>query len=582
MFRKKKSSLVMALILLSLTGSFLNSSASSAATSYVEGTDPAAVMFDPLQVSNFSLQMTDEDYESLRYPNVSWDNEGEWRETRMSLTMDGKRYGPYVVGVHLKGAWGSWRDISGKAAFKIKMDAFVKGQTLLGISRITLNNMVQDPSYLRETISYRLYRNLGIPSPRTGYANVSLNGIDYGLHLNVETMNKQMLQRWGHTSDQLFKGAVPWFPDLWRGSEDMFAIESGNKNDTSQLTNFMAINELSGKAWWDAISQRMDMELLTVSWASEIYSGHWDGYVRNLNNYFVNFDENGKAMILPWGVDQTWGGALGYNESRGIMPNKCWEYAPCLELYRQSMAKVSRVAKNLNLPTMAREVATAIRSDIISDPFGRGINNATNYQNNLVWRLGDQQNVLRSIVQPFDTTLASVRVNGRIYEPGQQVFLEAGSRVADIQVTTSQASARAVVQPVGTLRPGLNSASVVVTSSNKQHVNTNMIMLYVYTNFTTKSTPVYNKNSSVPTFAGTTSIGLLGTSVLGATNLTLNVKMAKLKSTTTTRARSLMAARVKQLLTALEARGIKPTKVNQSITSTGSVNALQVTATYQK
>jgi hypothetical protein len=496
--------------------------------------------------------------------------------------MAGKRYGPYVVGVHLKGAWGSWRDISGKAAFKIKMDAFVPGQTLLGISRITLNNMVQDPSYLRETISYRLYRNLGIPSPRTGYANVSLNGIDYGLHLNVETMNKQMLKRWGHTSDQLFKGAVPWFPDLWRGSEDMFAIESGNKDDTSQLTNFMAINELSGKAWWDAISLRMDMELLTVSWASELYSGHWDGYVLNLNNYFVNFDKNGKVMILPWGVDQTWDGSLGYTESRGIMPNKCWEYAPCLELYRQSMAKVSRVAKNLNLQTMARDVATAIRADIISDPFGQGINNATNYQNNLVWHISDQQTVLRSIVQPFDTTIANFKVNGRIYEPGQQVFLEAGTRTADLQVTTSQSSAKAVVQTIGTLRPGLNSASVVVTSANKKHVNTTMIMLYVYTNLTTRSTPVYNKNSSVPTFAGTSSIGLLGTAVLGATNLTLNVKMAKAKTTTTTRAKAIMAARVKHLLTALEARGIKPIKVNQSLTSSGSANALQVSATYTK
>jgi hypothetical protein len=344
----------------------------------------------------------------------------------------------------------------------------------------------------------------------------------------------------------------------------------------------MAINELSGKAWWDAISLRMDMELLTVSWASELYSGHWDGYVLNLNNYFVNFDKNGKVMILPWGVDQTWDGSLGYTESRGIMPNKCWEYAPCLELYRQSMAKVSRVAKNLNLQTMARDVATAIRADIISDPFGQGINNATNYQNNLVWHISDQQTVLRSIVQPFDTTIANFKVNGRIYEPGQQVFLEAGTRTADLQVTTSQSSAKAVVQTIGTLRPGLNSASVVVTSANKKHVNTTTIMLYVYTNLTTRSTPVYNKNSSVPTFAGTSSIGLLGTAVLGATNLTLNVKMAKAKTTTTTRAKAIMAARVKHLLTALEARGIKPIKVNQSLTSSGSANALQVSATYTK
>jgi hypothetical protein len=58
--------------------------------------------------------------------------------------------------------------------------------------------------------------------------------------------------------------------------------------------------------------------------------------------------------------------------------------------------------------------------------------------------------------------------------------------------------------------------------------------------------------------------------------------MAKAKTTTTTRAKAIMAARVKHLLTALEARGIKPIKVNQSITSSGSVNALQITATYTK
>jgi hypothetical protein len=582
MFTKNKSSLVAAFILMSLTGSLLNSSASGAASSYLEGTDDAAAMFNPLQVNNFSLQMTDEDFESLRWPNVSWDNEGEWLETRMSVTLAGKRYGPYVVGVHLKGAWGSWRDISGKAAFKVKMDAFVEGQTLLGVSRITLNNMVQDPSYLRESISYRLYRNLGIPTPRTGYANVSLNGIDYGLHLNVETLNKQMLERWGVSSSHLYKGAVPYFPDLTSGSEWMFAIESGSKTDTSDLTEFIAINDLEGKAWWDAISARMDMELLTLGWASEIYSGHWDGYVRNLNNYFLNFDKSGKVMMIPWGVDQTWGGALGYTDSGAAMPNKCWTYKPCLALYRQSLAKVARASKSLNLQTMAREIGTAIRSDIIADPFGPGINTATNYQNNLVWRIGDQQRVLSSTVQPFDTTLASVRVNGKIYSPDQTIYLAAGTRTADLQITTSQASAMAAIQPIGTLRAGLNSASVVVTSSDKQHVNTNKIQIYVYTNLTTKSTPVYNSNSAVPTFAGTSSIGLLGTSIMGSTNLRLDIKMARTKTHSTTKARSLMAARVKHLLSALAARGIKPATVNQSITSSGSVNALQITATYTK
>jgi len=592
MSAKPKSSLLVVLIIASLTGSLLTPGASNASVSYVEGNDSAAAMFNPLKVTNFSMQMSDEDFDSLRFPNVRWNNEGPWRETRMSFTMEGKVYGPYTVGVHLKGAWGSWHDVDGrnnegfyvggKAAFKIKMDEFVKGQTLFGVSRITLNNMMQDRSSLRETISYRLYRNLGIPSPRTGYANVSLNGINYGLHLNIETLNKQMLKRWGHSSTHLYKGAVPWFPDLWRGSESMFAVESGDEDDRSDLTDFMAINELSGKAWFDAISSRMDIELLTVSWASEIYSGHWDGYVRNLNNYFVNFDDQGKVMLLPWGVDQTWGGSLGYTVSKAVMPNKCWEYAPCLEIYRQALAKVSRVARELDLPTTATTIATGIRPALESDPFVYDLGSVTASQNTLVSSLRNQQSVLSSLVRPFDTTLASFKVNDAFYNPAQTALLPAGTKTVAIQVTASQSSARVTIQPLGTLKPGFNKAFVVVTSSNGQHVNTSTLNLYVYTAVSLSRTASFHKNTSVPTFAGITSMGLMATDLLGANNLVLDIRMAKTKTTSTAKAKTLMGNRVKHLLKSLQSKGIRPQKVTQRIVTSGSVNSLQITAKYQK
>ena len=120
MFRAKKATAVLALIILAITGSFLNTSTAQATSNYIEGTDEAAVMFDPLMVNDFSLEMSDADFESLKYPNVNWEFEGDWRETQMSFTMAGKAYGPYTVGVHLKGAWGSWRDVTQKAAFKTK------------------------------------------------------------------------------------------------------------------------------------------------------------------------------------------------------------------------------------------------------------------------------------------------------------------------------------------------------------------------------------------------------------------------------------------------------------------------------
>jgi hypothetical protein len=47
------------------------------------------------------------------------------------------------------GRWiirGSLRTLDQKAAFKIKFDEFIEGQTFLGLKKLTLNNMVEDPS----------------------------------------------------------------------------------------------------------------------------------------------------------------------------------------------------------------------------------------------------------------------------------------------------------------------------------------------------------------------------------------------------------------------------------------------------
>jgi hypothetical protein len=64
---------------------------------------------------------------------------------------------PLTVGVRLKGS-GSFQGLDGKAAFKVKFAEFVKGQKFLGLKSLTLNSMVQDPSMLREVLSYETFR----------------------------------------------------------------------------------------------------------------------------------------------------------------------------------------------------------------------------------------------------------------------------------------------------------------------------------------------------------------------------------------------------------------------------------------
>ena len=113
----------------------------------------------------------------------------EYQPGTFALEADGVTHGPFEVGVRLKGGLGSFRGLEGKAAFKVKVDEYVDGQTFFGLEKLTLNNMVQDPSMVHETLAYELFRSLGVPASRTGYAFVRVNGESFGLYLNVETLD---------------------------------------------------------------------------------------------------------------------------------------------------------------------------------------------------------------------------------------------------------------------------------------------------------------------------------------------------------------------------------------------------------
>ena len=122
-----------------------------------------------------------------------------------STTADGT-YGPLNVGVRPEGQSGTSRTLDGKAAFKVKFNHSVPGQRLLGPKKLTLNNMLQDGSKVAETLAYEAFRAAGVAAPRTGYAYVQVDGEDYGLYLNVETLDQVSLRRWFDSTKHLYEG----------------------------------------------------------------------------------------------------------------------------------------------------------------------------------------------------------------------------------------------------------------------------------------------------------------------------------------------------------------------------------------
>jgi hypothetical protein len=122
--------------------------------------DEAASLFDPTTVVEIDLDLPEASRDALA------SDPGEYVDATFSLTGPDGSYGPLAIGARLKGS-ASFRPLSGKAAFKLKLGHTVKGQRILGLKTLTLNNMVQDPSMLHEALAYEVFRAAGAPATRT-------------------------------------------------------------------------------------------------------------------------------------------------------------------------------------------------------------------------------------------------------------------------------------------------------------------------------------------------------------------------------------------------------------------------------
>ncbi len=346
--------------------------------------DSAAWLYSPSTIVTINLQLPQSSIDSLNADG------SVYAPGTFTMLYGSKRYGSWSVEVRLKGRWGSARGLDGKAAFKIKFPN--SRQRVAGIKKFTLNNMVQDPSYITETISYELFRAMGVPASRTGYAVVSVNGADYGLHLNVETPDELMFSRWfpRERTEHLYEGSYGCCYD-WHNAYDgnHFDVDEGDPADRSDLVALLDTLNLEGEAWRHAAEQIADLRELTAMWAVELYVGHWDGYAPTVNNYYIHNTESGRITMHPWGLDQTLGSNGSWmsfsGQGWGTLLDKCVTDIVCSGYFSEAVIATRDKAVALALDVKAATVFESIRAMIIADSRSeQGIEAAINSHNSTI------------------------------------------------------------------------------------------------------------------------------------------------------------------------------------------------------
>ena len=271
-----------------------------------------------------------------------------------------------AVGVHLKGRIGSFRTLDRKSGFKVNLDFLVPGQRYLGLEKLTLNNIVQDRSMLHEWLAYTLFRGMGVPSPRTGYARVYVNDQLYGLYAHLETIDEHLLDRWLPPTVSMFEGA--YGNDLFPDHVDRLQLDEGIEDRTALRTIVDLITAAPPEDFYELSAGLIDWPEVLAAMVTEIYTGHWDGYAPTRNNYYFHFDETGIMRLFPWGTDQTFDRQLGWHDGNGLLLQRCRASADCLFAFDMTLVELARLVDRLDLVPAVTQQAAIMRPWVEEDP----------------------------------------------------------------------------------------------------------------------------------------------------------------------------------------------------------------------
>lgn len=304
-------------------------------------------------VRHLQIEISKEGIDTLRRYNFRRGNESE-RESVSATVREGTLLWTNVA-VHLKGQLGSFRSIDDKPALTLNFDKWADDQKFHGLQKISLNNSVQDPSYVNEKICREIYNAAGVPTPRSDYATMELNGNYLGLFVLTEGWNKQFLARY-------FRNTKGNFYDLGGGRDVNKPLPANFGQDPTNHAVLQrataAANESDHAKRIARLRETLDLDRFIKLTALDVMMWNWDGYAINRNNYRIFHDlESNRLVFFPHGVDQMFWKANGpiVTGRSGLVVKSLLETEEGRDLYLHSFSEAR--AKVFDVKAITNRIA---------------------------------------------------------------------------------------------------------------------------------------------------------------------------------------------------------------------------------
>ncbi|BBH24926.1 inner spore coat protein H [Paenibacillus baekrokdamisoli] len=219
------------------------------------------------------------------------------------------------------------------------------------------NAEFDDPSMIRNALSFHFFNMIQVPSPKTQHIWLEWNGQPHGVYLEIEAVDQTFFSKRRIASRALiyaindkanFSLLDPNTKENKATLFEGYRVMRGNGSTKTRLTRFVRrINKPVGKSHQSYLVRRLDIGLYLKWLAGAVLTGNYDGFDQNYALY--EHASSGKYRIIPWDYEGTWGrncyGRLcgsdlvevkGYNK----LTQKILAYKSCRQVYRRLLIKL--------------------------------------------------------------------------------------------------------------------------------------------------------------------------------------------------------------------------------------------------
>ena len=249
-----------------------------------------------------------------------WDNQldslyilGDNDRILANLTIDGVSYDS--VGVRYKG-FSSVSVNRIKNPFNIKLDYIINNQDHKGVDKLKLSNVIQDPSFIREVLTYEIAADY-LPTVRANYANLYINDTLWGLYTNVQAVNKDFLNdHFGNKYNPFFK-CNPDNLNVAPGGENSNLSHSHGLDSLDYYLFYDLKSNYGWKALYslidtlnhyvDSIENVLDVDRTLWMHAINYTLINFDSYIGYGQNYYLYKSTNNQFSPILWDLNMSFG-----------------------------------------------------------------------------------------------------------------------------------------------------------------------------------------------------------------------------------------------------------------------------------